>query len=64
MLPEYDRVSNPQDVETPAKENGGAFAWGNTCSEALREFIAEAKQLDTKSMQYILGIMKELNSRK
>jgi len=30
----------------------------------LREFIAEAKQLDSKSMQYILGIMKELNSRK
>ena len=26
-LPEYDRVSNPQDVKTPAKENGGAFAW-------------------------------------
>ena len=37
---------------------------GNTCPEALREFIAEAKQLDSKSMQYILGIMKELNSRK
>ena len=36
----------------------------NTCPEALREFIAEAKQLDSKSMQYILGIMKELNSRK
>ena len=27
-LPEYDRVSNPQDVKTPAKENGGAFTWG------------------------------------
>ena len=27
-LPEYDRVSNPQDAKTPAKENGGAFAWG------------------------------------
>ena len=25
-LPEYDRVSNPQDVKTFAKENGGAFA--------------------------------------
>ena len=27
-LPEYNRVSNPQDVKTPAKENGGAFTWG------------------------------------
>ena len=27
-LPEYDRVSNPQDAKTPAKENGGAFTWG------------------------------------
>jgi len=26
-LPEYDRVSNPQDFAVPAKENGGAFAW-------------------------------------
>ena len=26
-LPEYDQVYNPQDVKTPAKENGGAFAW-------------------------------------
>ncbi len=40
------------------------FDEGNTCPEALREFITEAKQLDSKSMQYILGIMKELNSRK
>lgn len=29
-----------------------------------QEFIAEARQLDPQSMQYILGIMKELNSRK
>ena len=28
------------------------------------QFIAEARQLDPQSMQYILGIMKELNSRK
>ena len=40
------------------------FDEGNTYPEALREFIAKAKQLDSKSMQYILGIMKELNSRK
>lgn len=36
----------------------------NLCPEALQEFIAEAKRLDSKSMQYILGIMRELNSRK
>ena len=40
------------------------FDEGNPDPQALREFIAEAKQLDAKSMQYILGIMKELNSRK
>ena len=27
-LPEYDRVSNPQDIKTPVKENGGTFARG------------------------------------
>ena len=31
---------------------------------ALNEFIAEAKKLDSKAMSYILGIMKELNSKK
>ena len=36
----------------------------NTYQETLKEFIAEARQLDPQSMQYILGIMKELNSRK
>lgn len=36
----------------------------NTYPEALHEFIAEAKKLDPKSLSYILGIMKELNSRK
>ena len=36
----------------------------NADSTALREFIQEAKRLDAKSMEYILGIMKELNSRK
>lgn len=30
----------------------------------LKEFIAEAKRLDPKSMEYILGIMKELNSKR
>ena len=39
------------------------FDEGNASPETLREFIAEAKQLDPKSMQYILGIMKELNSK-
>ena len=28
MLPQYDRVSNPQDFTAPAQRNGGAFAWG------------------------------------
>ncbi len=27
-LPEYDRVSNPQDFTAPAQRNGGAFTWG------------------------------------
>ena len=36
----------------------------NADPTALREFIQEAKCLDAKSMEYILGIMKELNSRK
>lgn len=36
----------------------------NACPEVLQEFTAEAKRLDTKLMQYILGIMKELNNRK
>lgn len=36
----------------------------NLVSEALKEFIAEAKKLDPKSMTYILGIMKELNNKK
>lgn len=36
----------------------------NTDPTALREFIQEAQRLDAKSMEYILGIMKELNSRK
>ena len=36
----------------------------NRYPETLQEFIAEAKKLDSKSMTYILGIMKELNSKK
>ena len=40
------------------------FDEGNPYPETLKEFIAEAKQLDEKSMAYILGIMKELNSKK
>ena len=39
------------------------FDEGNAYPETLREFISEAKRLDPKSMQYILGIMKELNSK-
>lgn len=36
----------------------------NADPETLREFLSEAKRLDSKSMEYILGIMKELNSKK
>ena len=36
----------------------------NLYPETLQEFIAEAKKLDSKSMTHILGIMKELNSKK
>lgn len=36
----------------------------NPYPDALHEFITEAKKLDPKSLSYILGIMKELNSRK
>ena len=27
-LPEYDRVSNPQDFTASAQRNGGTFTWG------------------------------------
>ncbi len=40
------------------------FDEGNPAPQALKEFIAEAKQLDSRSMGYILGIMKELNSKR
>lgn len=40
------------------------FDEGNPNPVALNEFIAEAKKLDSKAMTYILGIMKELNSKK
>ena len=36
----------------------------NADPTALREFIQEARRLDEKSMEYILGIMKKLNSIK
>ena len=40
------------------------FDEDNPNPAALNEFIAEAKKLDSKAMSYILGIMKELNSKK
>ena len=40
------------------------FDEGNPNPAALKEFITEAKKLDSKTMSYILGIMKELNSKK
>ena len=36
----------------------------NADPQTLQEFMTEAKKLDSKSMEYILGIMKKLNSRK
>ena len=36
----------------------------NPDPETLREFVAEAKRLDSQSMTHILSIMKELNNRK
>lgn len=36
----------------------------NEYPEVLQEFIAEGKKLDAKSLEYILGIMKNLNSKK
>ena len=40
------------------------FDEGNPDPQALQEFIEEAKKLDSRSLSYILGIMKELNNRK
>lgn len=36
----------------------------NADPTALREFIQEARRLDEKSLEYILGIMKKLNRQK
>ena len=40
------------------------FDEGNACPQTPQEFMTEAKKLDSKSMEYILGIMKELNSKR
>lgn len=40
------------------------FDEGNACPQTLREFMAEAKTLDAKSREYLLGIMKELNRKR
>ena len=40
------------------------FDEGNPNPEALKEFIAQARQLDPRSFAYILGIMKELNTKR
>ncbi len=37
------------------------FDEGNAHPEALQAFIAEAKKLDSQSLEYILGIMKKLH---
>ena len=38
------------------------FDAGNAHPKALQAFIAEAKKLDSQSLEYILGIMKKLNN--
>ena len=40
------------------------FDEGNACPQTLREFMAEAKKLDAKSMEYLLGILKERNRKR
>ena len=40
------------------------FDGGNVLPETLQTFIAEAKKLDSQSLEYILGIMKKLNNTK
>ena len=40
------------------------FDEGNANPEGLNEFIAQARQLDSQSFEYILGIMKELNTKR
>ena len=40
------------------------FDEGNANPEALKEFIAEAKKLDSQSIGHILSIMKGLNSKR
>ena len=40
------------------------FDEGNSNPEALNEFIAQARQLDSRSFEYILGIIKELNTKR
>ena len=40
------------------------FDEGNSAPGDLRDFISEAKRLDTRSREYILGIMRELNNKR
>ncbi len=40
------------------------FDEGNANPEGSNEFIAQARQLDSRSFEYILGIMKELNTKR
>ena len=52
--------SEKEDWETPQE----FFDEGNANPEGLNEFIAQARQLDSRSFEYILGIMKELNTKR
>ena len=41
-LPEYNRVSNPQDVEASAERNGGAFTWGIRILSLMKRLYGRA----------------------
>ena len=47
-----------------ARDMSLSLGQANNYPQTLQEFMTEAKKLDSKSMEYILGIMKELNSKR
>ena len=54
-------INNVENKKTLPSMQSFFYIWNPA---ALKEFITEAKKLDSKTMSYILGIMKELNSKK
>lgn len=39
------------------------FDEGNACPEQLRELLAEAKKLDARALESVVGIVREINKR-